>query len=476
MNNTDVTIPCPHCGESFQLTQALAAPLLDAERKKLEAQAQHFVEHERAAVEAKARAAAEAEYAEERQTMQQAMAERDVQVQATKAVELAARKAKSEADTAKRDVELAVQRQVQEATTRITQEAMAKAGTDMEARIKSLRDDLSAKDTKLQAAQQAEIEARRAKADAEEAKREIELQVTRQLDAERTKVREAAIKEHDEEHRLQLAEKDLQLQAMNKQVEELRRKGASGSQQMAGEVLELDLEQMLRQAFPQDRFEPVPKGQNGADLVQTVMSVSGSPSGKIVWECKRTKNWDKKWLSKLRDDQRAVVASLAVIATEAMPDDVSLFDCVEDVWVTSLPTVLPLAGALRSGLLDTAKAQRASTITDSAKDRVFQYLLTPQFRQRVTRVVEAHEEMRSDLEREKRSMTKMWGKREKQLERVIGGVSGMYGDFLGIVGTGMPVLDKLDLPGLEHDDDTDPGIAHEAEEASAAESANLSFV
>lgn len=476
MSNTDVTIECPHCGEPFQLTQALAAPLLDAERGKLEAEVRRHLAKEQAQIAAKAKAEAEAEYAEERKVLQEGMAERDAQVKAAKTAELEARKARQAADDAKRDVELEVERKVEALRTKAVEGAIAKAEADNAAELKALRDEMTAKDVKLRAAQKAEMEARRLKNEAEEAKREVDLEVARKLDEERTKVREAAFRERDDEHHLKLADKDKQIRAMNAQIEELRRKGTTISQQLAGEVLELDLEDVLKQAFPQDRFDPVPKGQNGADLIQTVMSAAGTPSGKIVWECKRTKAWNKAWLPKLRDDQRAAAAGLAVIATETLPDDITTFGCTDGVWVTSLSTTVPLATALRTGVLETATARRAASIADSAKDRVFHYLTTPQFRQRITHVVEAHEEMRRDLTSEQRAIKRLWSKREKQLERVLGGVTGLYGDLQGIVGSGMPVLDKLDLPELEHDDSTGPGITHDAEEASDTASANVSFV
>lgn len=451
MSNTDVTIKCPHCGESFPLTEALAKPLLDAESSRLRAEAHRFVETERAKVAAKAKAEADAAFAQERQAMQHAAAERDQQIAAAKEAELAARKTVAEAAAAKQDVDLTVARAVQAARAQIAKEATAKANEEAKAELDAMSLELFEKNSKLQEAQAAELEARRMKKDAEDAKREVELRVARELDAERAKVRDAAIKERDEEHRLQLAEKDKQIQAMNQQVDELRRKGASGSQQLVGEVLELDLEATLRHAFPNDRFDPVPKGQNGADIVQTVMSPSGAPSGKILWECKRTRSWSKAWLSKLRDDQRAVGAAVAVIASETLPDEVTTFDCIDSVWVSALSVVIPLALTLRAGVIETALARRAAAIDGSVRDEVFSYLTTPKFQQRVVQTVEAYDEMRKDLDAEKRSTAKQWSKREKQLDRMLGGVAGLYGDLQGIVGSGLPAVPKLELPGLEVD-------------------------
>ena len=39
MSHTDLNVECPHCGESFHLTQALIAPMLEVEKEKVQAEA-----------------------------------------------------------------------------------------------------------------------------------------------------------------------------------------------------------------------------------------------------------------------------------------------------------------------------------------------------------------------------------------------------------------------------------------------------
>ena len=141
------------------------------------------------------------------------------------------------------------------------------------------------------------------------------------LDAERHKIQEEASKRADEQYQLKLAEKEKQIQDAKKANEELKRKLEQGSQQAQGEVLELQLEEMLRSAFPMDHIEPVPKGVNGADVIHKVLTRSGRLCGTIVWESKRTKAWSDGWLQKLKDDQRKLTAEIAVLVSEALPKD-----------------------------------------------------------------------------------------------------------------------------------------------------------
>ena len=80
-----------------------------------------------------------------------------------------------------------------------------------------------------------------------------------------------------------------------------------------------------------------------------------------------------------------------------------------------------------------------------------------EFRQRVESVVEAFSHMMEDLQKEKRAMTKIWGKREKQLERAMRGIAGMYGDMQGIGGNTFPDIKSLEIQGLllEHQEKED---------------------
>jgi hypothetical protein len=277
--------------------------------------------------------------------------------------------------------------------------------------------------------------------------------VARRLDEERAKVRELALKERDDDYRLKLSEKDKQLTELKEKLDEAQRKADQGSQQRTGEVLELDLHNTLQAAFPFDLFERIPKGQRGGDVLRTVRSPTGADCGRILWESKRTKNWQESWLPKLRDDQREARADIAAIASETLPEDVTSFGERDRVWVTSLGTVVPVAGALRYVLIETATARRAGDLTDSKKDLIFAYLTGPQFRQRMTSVAEAYVEMRSDLDREKRLIVKQWSTREKQLDRVAAGMACVYGDLQGIVGASLPRVEGLSLPEPEAEQD-----------------------
>ncbi|RYD75199.1 MAG: DUF2130 domain-containing protein, partial [Verrucomicrobiaceae bacterium] len=225
------------------------------------------------------------------------------------------------------------------------------------------------------------------------------------------------------------------------------------SQQLQGEVQELDLENVLRLKFPLDSIEPVPKGEFGGDLLQRVVGSSGQECGEILWESKRTKNWSDAWLTKLRDDQRRAKAEISILVTQALPKGVDNFDIIEGVWVVSPRAVVPVATILRNGLLQISLARQVNEGQQTKTEMVYQYLTGPRFRHRIEAIVEAFSSMQEDLDRERKALMKQWAKRESQIERVMSSTVGMYGDLQGIAGRSLQEIEGLSLEGLPQPDE-----------------------
>jgi hypothetical protein len=239
-----------------------------------------------------------------------------------------------------------------------------------------------------------------------------------------------------------------QIAGLRGEVAGLKRKLEQGSQQLQGEALEMSLESVLKSAFPLDEIVPVPKGMNGADLLQHVRLPSGYCCGTIVWEAKQTKNWQPAWLQKLKDDQHAIGAEVAVIVTAAMPKDASgkspePFVRESDVWIARFDAARPLAEALRAMLLELHKARQANLGRAENAERIYNYICSPQFMQRFKASRDAIASMKADLEAEKAAMARLWKKRESQLERMDGGLLAVVGDLQGIGQDGLPQLDTI---------------------------------
>jgi hypothetical protein len=273
--------------------------------------------------------------------------------------------------------------------------------------------------------------------------------VEKRVQASVDDVRMKARLEADDAARLRISEKDQTIESMTRTIEELRRKAEQGSQQSQGEVLELELEELLRGRFPMDTIEPVAKGELGADVVQQVNGSIGQPAGIILWESKRTKAWSDSWLAKLRDDQRRCNADVALIISQALPKHIEHFDLLDGVWVAHPRCALPVAVALRQSLIEISNSRLIQQGQQTKMEQVYQYLTGTKFRQRVEVVVEKFNDMREDLDKERKFMGRQWAKRETQIIAVIESTVGMVGDLQAIAGKAMPEIPSLDMPLLE---------------------------
>jgi hypothetical protein len=427
MTVNEPTIICPNCNLEIKLTESLAAPLLESTRRQFE---QQLAQKDTAIAQ-----------------REQAMRDREKQlIEARQALD--------------RQVAEQVAAQLKLDRARIIAEESGKAkqaaAADLEQRareVADLQEILKSREAKLAEAQKAQAELLKKQRELDDEKRELDLTIEKRVQAGLTATRDQARKEAEEEQRLKVAEKEQTIAAMQKQIEELKRRAEQGSQQLQGEVQELDLENLLRSRFPFDLIEPVPKGEFGGDVVQRVVGTGGQVSGTILWESKRTKHWTDTWLVKLREDQRTAKAEIAVIVSQALPRDVDTFDVVEGIWVAHPRAAIPVAAILRQSLLDVALARSASEGQQTKTELVYQYLTGPRFRHRVEAIVEAFSTMQGDLDRERKAIMKQWAKREVQIERVMQATVGMYGDLQGIAGKTLQEIEGLELLALEGPED-----------------------
>jgi hypothetical protein len=415
---TEPIIICPKCKNEIKLTESLAAPLIETTRREYE---------ERLSQKDLDLASRERAVGEQQDALAKAKETLDAQV----AEKLQQERAKIVAEEAKK-AKLAVTNDLNQKTKEVA----------------DLQEILKQREGKLAEAQRAQADLLKKQRELDDAKRELDLTIEKRVQENLADARQKARKEVEDELTLKVSEKEQTIVSMQKQIEELRRKAEQGSQQLQGEVLELQLEAMLQAKFPHDLIEPVPKGEHGGDILHRVVLPSGVVCGTILWESKRTKNWSDGWLAKLREDQRTAKAEIAVVVSGALPKGVDTFDHIDGVWITHPRAILPVALSLRQTLIEVNSARRASEGQQTKTELVYQYLTGPRFRQRVQAIVEAFSAMKEDLDKEKKVMTKQWAKREGEIERVMQSTVGMYGDLQGIAGKTIQEIDGLEMKAL----------------------------
>jgi hypothetical protein len=461
------TVRCPACEREFSLEQGFASKALEhlEEHSRdalaaIEGQVKLEAERRAATIAVEHREAAQQQIAQLQQLIEQqsqsharalgevrALTERDFapQLQALRA-ELAASADKLKA-LGEREAALAARER--QLGNDVAAAARLKADELLAADRQAFEQRLADQDQQLAALRSQELQLRRAKSALEDRARELELEVARRLDAARTEI-EARIRAQEKERSdLEKAELQKKLDDVDAKLAEAQQKTSQGSQQLQGEVLELALEEQLRQAFPVDAFEEVRKGARGADLVQRVTTRTLQVAGTILWEAKRAREWGRDWPAKLKQDMRAAGADVGILVTTVLPAALpaaQVFGLHEDVWVSSWGAAIPLAMALRERVLEVHKQRAISAGKGEKMEAMYDYLTSPQFAHKLKAVYGAFTAMQDDLQKERSASEQRLARREKQILTGMKELLGFAGDVQGLAQQELPQLEMEPVP------------------------------
>ena len=312
-----------------------------------------------------------------------------------------------------------------------------------------LQEQLSKNKKEIETFRENELILRKKAQELEEKEKNLELEMQRQIDEERKKIQEKTETEVTEKFHLKEKEKDQLIESLKKSLDEAQRKASVGSQQLQGEVMELELMEILKREFPIDELSEVGKGVRGADLVQLVKDQIGRDAGKIIWESKRTKAFTEEWIVKLKEDMREAKADVSVIVSTILPSGAKFFTQKDGVYITSFDCVLQVAFILRKSLLDIAQTKDLSVGKNEKIESLYRYITSSEFAQRIDSMLETYSKMQQTLDKEKMVMQKIWAQRDKEIERLKNNTLSMHGSLSGLIDEPMADIKSLEFEEIE---------------------------
>lgn len=388
------SITCPNCLNEIPLTEAISREVEDRLRAEFDAEKERLVTEQ--------------------------------------AEQLAAKDAEREAALA-------------QAREKATVAAEARAAEQVSVQMRDLESRAEEQEKLRREAEERELELRREKRELEAEQERLRLDNERKLDEARAAIAANAREQADEHWKLQLRERDLRIEQMNKRVEDLQAAADQKRSGLQGEVLEREIEDVLAEAFPTDAIEPVKSGKRGADVVQCVRSGRGE-CGKLLWESKNHKHWSEGWIDKLRADQQAEKADVAIIVTSALPNGVEHIAYLRGIWVCDFASVMPLAIALRQQLDAITQARIIDTNRSQVADDVYEYVCGHETQHYITNIVTSALTQLAELESERAAADRTFNKREKQVRAQIRSVAAFYGGLQGVAGSALQPVAALELP------------------------------
>lgn len=334
---------------------------------------------------------------------------------------------------------------VEQERIKLAEEAKQQAHKENEILVVGLKKQLESLMTEKQAYQKAQLENEKLKTELAESRDKIAFELQKEFNQKRVEVLEEAKKQASETFELKIKDQEHKNQKLLEQIEELQKKANQGSMQAQGEVLEIHIEDVLKDMFRLDHIAEVPKGFNGADVIQTVVDRSGNSCGTIIYESKRTKHFSNEWIEKLKADRLKAKADIAVLVTETMPKDMEHLGIKDSIYICSLNEFKGLAIVLRESILQVNTAMQSQVNKGDKMEMLYDYLTSPEFKQRIEVLKDTFLSLKTSLEKEKLQMHKIWAEREKQLEKVLINTVGFYGSIQGIAGNvALPDINLLD--------------------------------
>ena len=277
---------------------------------------------------------------------------------------------------------------------------------------------------------------------ANKAKDDAELAAQKKLVEMAKGIREEENQRASEDYNLKIREQEEVINKLREQLTTAKQVAEQGSQQLQGEILELDVEAGLRNNFPYDTISEVKKGERGSDIRQLINEPFHQNCGLILWECKNAKNYQTSWLGKLKDEIVAEKAQVGVLVFDGGSD--AFEQLADNIWMVKPRFAVLLAGLLRDACIKIDMAKRNAQGKDVKSELLYSYLTGGEFSNRIRAIVEAYDEMTKQLDTEKKQSQKRWAAQEKILQKVTSNLYGLGGDLQGITGADMVALPIID--------------------------------
>ncbi|RQD68567.1 DUF2130 domain-containing protein [Campylobacter hepaticus] len=271
----------------------------------------------------------------------------------------------------------------------------------------------------------------------QEAFKEFQEGENKRFEIEREKIRFDYERRIDEE-KMEVKKLQIQLNSVNQELDVAKRKIDQGSQQLQGEVAELLVQEYIQNEYLGDEVKEVPKGVNGADCLHIIKDNFGNVCGSILYEVKRTKEFNKEWLDKLKLDSIVAKSDIAVLITKTMPKEKEKTHYKEGILICTFNEFKGVLAVLRESIMNAYKLKNTLKNKDEKNHILYEYLNSKEFNTQITFILKTYQKMKEELEAEKRAFQNIWKKREKAIEHlsfnstaIVSSLNAIFSDLKG---------------------------------------------
>ena len=194
----------------------------------------------------------------------------------------------------------------------------------------------------------------------------------------------------------------------NGEIKKLKKQIEKGiTPQIEGLLEETKLLTKLKELFPKDRFEHPGKG---GDIIQYVR-IQEKEIGKILYECKKVKTFNKSHIEQTKKAQRLREADFAILVTNCFPSKKQYYFVEKTVFVISPANLEPITYTLRESLIKIALLKITNEAKQKAVQKVYEYLSSTDYNNKMQDIAIQFNDLEKEIKAEIKSHKKCWGKR-----------------------------------------------------------------
>ena len=213
----------------------------------------------------------------------------------------------------------------------------------------------------------------------------------------------------------QMATKSRTIKEQQGEIAELQRQlKRQTTPSVEGLLYEATLLQQLRKKFPDDRYLHTGKG---GDILHSIVQ-NGKEVGRIVYECKRVKNYSVSHVVQTWEAKEKRKADFGILVTNAMKRGTQGFFAEKGVMIVHPAGVLSLVAVLRGQVVQIADMKLGQLQKDEAIRLTVEYLEGPEFSNSMEGIVEESISLYDDLKEEMKRHFLTWKKRYQSYAKI----------------------------------------------------------
>lgn len=220
----------------------------------------------------------------------------------------------------------------------------------------------------------------------------------------------------------EIDERDLQIIRLRKEVEDLGNTITKTQSELKGEVGELNLYEILTNAFSNDHFKRQTRGQHTGDIFQTIRTKNGKLDTQIIYDNKEDTSVTATDLRKARNYQKIHNTKYVLIVSTKIPKTYApngIYGRKDGVLIVNPKIIIEVATRCREFIIEIGRISEGTRDRKAKEAKLFDYVLSQEFTTLMASVYQTNEAMRQLQDQEEKTHLRWWKDRKKLRDQLI---------------------------------------------------------